>query len=118
MQLKYVLAAAGLLTTAFFAVGAGAQTTSCVEDDLKCRVAALEARLDAMTGKVEAAQIAANQAAAAISTPFYVHRFCKVSCTEEAVAECKTRGFAQGKAEDWERPKSGPVTLTRIMCKN
>lgn len=109
--------AAGLLAPGFLTVGVHAQTT-CAEDDLKCRIAQLEARVDALTGDMKTTQAKADTAAAAVSTKFTLRRSCAVNCLEEAQAECEKRGFASGKMKEMERQRSGPTMLTRIACSN
>lgn len=108
-------AAAFLMAGAWFGL-ANAQSGPCAEDDLKCRVAALEARLDALEKKPE--PVAALPPGAVLAPEiFTVQKSCKVSCVEEAAAECQKRGFAGGEVRNRDRPRSGPTILTRIACK-
>ncbi|MET0544899.1 MAG: hypothetical protein ABWZ40_01185 [Caulobacterales bacterium] len=118
MSFKPTLLAAGLFAAALLSGAAQAQTGACAEDDLKCRITQLEARVDAMTGDLKTTQAKADTAAAAVSTKFTVRRSCAVSCVEEAQAECVKRGFADGSVKDMERQRSGPTLLTRVSCRN
>lgn len=114
--MKVRLAAAAVLMAGAWFGFAHAQSAACAEDDLKCRVAALEARLTALENKP--APVAALPPGVEIAPSiFSLHRTCKVSCVEEAVAECQKRGFAEGSVRNLDRPKSGPTVLTRIACK-
>lgn len=114
--MKLRLAAAAIVMAGAWFGMANAQGASCVEDDLKCRVAALEARLNALEARP--APVAALPPGVEIApTVFSLQRSCKVSCSEEAAAECQKRGFADGEVRNRDRPKTGPTILTRIACK-
>ena len=114
-RMKLRLAAAIVMAGAWFGL-ANAQGASCAEDDLKCRVAALEARLSALEAKP--APVGALPSGVEIApTVFPIQRTCKVSCVEEAAAECQKRGFADGEVRNRDRPKTGPTVLTRIACR-
>ena len=114
--MKVRMAAAVILMAGAWFGLANAQGAACAEDDLKCRVAALEARLSALEAKP--APVTALPSGVEIApTVFSLQRSCKVSCVEEAVAECQKRGFSDGEVRNRDRPKTGPTTLTRIACK-
>ncbi len=114
--MKFRLAAAAIMMAGAWFGLANAQSASCAEDDLKCRVAALEARLAAL--ETQPAPFAALPPGAELAPAiFTLHRTCKVNCVEEAAAECRKRGFADGGVRNLDRPKSGPTVLTRIACK-
>lgn len=116
MPLKRLFAAV-LLAGAALALspGASAQSASCAQEDLACRVAALEARLDDLTNRLERPN-ATGATSTPLATMFTLRRPCRTNCEEEAAAACTERGFANGRAEDWERQRGGPVLLTRITC--
>jgi hypothetical protein len=121
--MKIRLAFLGMLAAgAWFGV-ANAQTGPCAEDDLKCRIAQLEARLDALEKRpapvAQSAPAATALPPGAVYAPevFSLQRMCKVNCAEEALAECQKRGFAAGSVRNLDRPKTGPTVLTRISCK-
>lgn len=117
MRLPLLLAAAIAAGACFTAFGAAhAQPGACAEDDLKCRIAALERRLDDLTARQQ--QTDAKVAAAPPPAPalFSLLRACHTNCEVEAVQECVKRGYSSGKPKDWERPRSGPVMMTRIAC--
>ena len=115
-RMKFRLAAAAIvIAVASFGL-ASAQGISCAEDDLKCRVAALEARLAALEAR-PAPGASLPPGVELAPTIFSLHRTCKVSCAEEAAAECQKRGFADGSVRNLDRPKTGPTVLTRIACK-
>lgn len=115
-RMKVGMAAAVILIAGAWFGLANAQGASCAEEDLKCRVAALEARLNALEAKP--APVAALPSGVEIAPAvFSLQRSCKVSCLEEAAAECRKRGFADGEVRNRDRPKTGPTILTRIACK-
>jgi hypothetical protein len=114
--MRFRLAAAAIIMVGAWCGFANAQGASCAEDDLKCRVAALEARLSALES--QPVPVAALPSGVEIAPAvFSLQRSCKVSCLEEAAAECRKRGFADGEVRNRDRPKTGPTILTRIACK-
>ena len=117
MQLKRLFAAAILASAALAATSASAsaQTQACAEEDLRCRVTALEAQLNDLTRRLERPR-ENGSASTPLATLFTLRRPCRTDCASEAANACIERGFAAGRAEDWERPRSGPVTLTRVTC--
>ncbi|MET0183718.1 MAG: hypothetical protein ABW199_12620 [Caulobacterales bacterium] len=109
---KFLICAAALAAAAW-ASAATAQPASCAEDDLRCRIAALEARV----AQLESAPASQPQVVYEAPTESVnVRRTCRSDCHAEAAAICTERGFSGGRAEDWERPRSGPVVLTRAQC--
>lgn len=116
MPLKRLFAAALLAAAAFAMIpDASAQTSVCAEDDLRCRVTELERRLDDLTNRLERPS-ATGVTSTPLATMFSLRRPCRTDCVPEATNACVERGFAGGRPEDWERPRSGPVLLTRIVC--
>jgi len=120
MPLKRLFAAAALAGAAFVAaamgsLGAAQAQPACAEDDLRCRVTALEARVDDLINRLERPN-ATGATSTPLATMFNLRRACGANCAAEAIAECNERGFASGRPEDWERPRTGPVILTRITC--
>ncbi len=103
-----------LIAGALLAATAGAQTPSCAPEDLACRVALLEARVAALEGRASAA--APRVVYEAPTQTIAARRVCRGTCEAEAEALCRERGFTGGRPEDWERPRSGPLTLTRATC--
>jgi hypothetical protein len=115
MRLPLLLAAA-IAAGACFAASSHAQTEACAEDDLKCRIKVLEQRLDAMTQRQATTEAKVAAAPPPAPTVFSLLRSCRTNCQEEAAAACAERGFPAGRAKDWDRPKTGPLVLTRIAC--
>lgn len=106
------------IATAWAALGASgpafAQVGACAANDLACRVAVLERRLNEIDARPAPAAAAAPVATA---TVFEVSRRCISTCAAEAARICADRGFAGGGApEDWTRDRSGATTLTRVIC--
>lgn len=114
---KEVILAALALGAAGWASLASAQPATCAEDDLRCRIAVLEARVAALENAPPAQASAPPRVVYAAPTEIVnARRACRSDCRAEAAAVCSERGFAGGSAEDWERPRSGPVVLTRAEC--
>jgi hypothetical protein len=122
MRLQRIRAGLSAAAALFLCSAALAQSAGiCAKEDLQCRVTMLEARLDVLTQNAGAAGASNNvptiaPGGAPVPTQYFVQRFCKVNCAAEAADECSKRGFAKGTPEDWDRPRSGAMTLTRVTC--
>lgn len=115
MALKRLFAAVIFAGAALAASGAQAQSTTCAEEDLRCRVTVLEQRLADLTNRLERPN-ATGASSTPLATMFSLRRPCRTNCEAEATNACVERGFAGGRPEDWERPRTGPVVLTRVTC--
>jgi hypothetical protein len=112
-----VAALAGAL--ALLSAPAGAQEGACAPDDVKCRLATLEARVGALEGKQSKIEVRQAQAEAANDEPANLiksYALCRSNCQEEADALCKAKGYAGGRAKTFERPKTGPTILKLAEC--
>ena len=94
---------------------------SCQPNDLACRVSALEARVTALEGAPHTATAAAAAAPprvvyVASSDLVSTNRACRTDCRAEATAFCTARGYNGGAPEAWDRPRTGPVMMTRARC--
>lgn len=110
------LALCAFAAAAFGATMAMAQSPACAPDDLRCRVERLEARLATLEAAPQQQSSAPRVIYEAPTETVTVRRNCRTDCQAEAAAVCTERGFAGGRAEDWERPRTGPVALTRATC--